>query len=166
MVVKMKYKIVDLTDGKEAVVDDREALFESFLPYPEESPEDWKRLNNAESIDEINEALTVTLLNQGKYTVQEVPEELDILAEARKAATGRHPEACYKEAERMLADGTTVYDLQECREYITGTLFPDEDERKGAFWQSYVDMLEKNIPARDWDVVTKWGKPYFVAYCC
>ena len=66
----------------------------------------------------------------------------------------------------MLADGTTVYDLQECREYITGTLFPDEDEREGDFWQSYVDMLEKNIPARDWDVVTKWGKPYFVEYCC
>lgn len=161
----MKYKIVDLTDGKEAVVDDREALFESFLPYPEESPEDWERLNNAESIDEINEALTVTLLNQGKYTVQEVPEELDILAEARKAATGRHPEACYKEAERMLADGASVYNLQECREYITGTLFPHEDEKKGAFWQSYVDMLEKNIPARDWDVVTTWDKPYFVEYC-
>ena len=162
----MKYRIIDMTDGKEAEVDGKEELFESFLSYPEESPEDWERLNNAESIDEINEALTVTLLNQGKYTVQEVPEDLDILAEARKAATGRRPEACYKEAERMLADGTTVYDLQDCREYITGTLFPDEDEREGDFWQSYVDMLEKNIPARDWDVVTKWGKPYFVEYCC
>ena len=162
----MKYMVKEWTDWdlNEYSFEELKKLFE---PEREDLPDEWQIWEMVTSLEELKEFLKNELeIEYGRYEFEEIPSDLDIVAEAISRSSGKVPESCYGKAQKELENGTMVYDLQECREYITGTLFQDEDERKGDFWQSYVDMLEKNIPARDWDVVTKWGKPYFVEYCC
>ena len=65
-----------------------------------------------------------------------------------------------REAEKHLKNGTTIYeDFDEnCEAYL------DEWDIEEEYREAYRNMAKEKVPVKDWGVVNRSGKTYFIMY--